>query len=261
MNIGAVGYNYEHREEFVMDRPEGTGCYLLLLIKEPSIFVINGIEQKAAKNSYVLFSPDTPYKYYADGDVYTDDWLYLRPTEQDITHLRKLDIPFDKVIQVYNMEELSQLVRFMAFEHHSKDSYNEEILSHYMDIFFLKLSRAISMKHHAGSQILSEKYQTMHHLRNRIYAMPENIPDVDGMAAETGMSRSGFQHLYKKIFGVSVMSDVIGSRIDRAKHLLRCTNLCIRDIAASCGYNNEYSFMRCFKEKVGMTPTEYRSCV
>ena len=70
--------------------------------------------------------------------------------------------------------------------------------------------------------------------------------------------RSGFQHLYKRLFGVSVMSDVIKGRLDRAKRLLSSTNLTVREIGERCGYSNEFNFMRQFKDYVGKTPTEYR---
>lgn len=60
MKIGAIGYNYQHRDGFVMERPNGTGCRLLLIIKEPSLFVINGMENKVKKNSFILFSPLVP---------------------------------------------------------------------------------------------------------------------------------------------------------------------------------------------------------
>ena len=60
MLVGAVGYNYRHRKDFIMDCPHGVGCPLILLIKEPSVFVINGIEHRAEKNSFILLSPDTP---------------------------------------------------------------------------------------------------------------------------------------------------------------------------------------------------------
>ena len=39
MLVGAVGYNYRHRKDFIMDCPHGVGCPLILLIKEPSVFV------------------------------------------------------------------------------------------------------------------------------------------------------------------------------------------------------------------------------
>ena len=58
MLVGAVGYNYRHRKDFIMDCPQGVGCPLILLIKEPSVFVINGIEHRAEKNSFILLSPD-----------------------------------------------------------------------------------------------------------------------------------------------------------------------------------------------------------
>ena len=74
----------------------------------------------------------------------------------------------------------------------------------------------------------------------------------------SGMSYSGFQHLYKKFFGVSVMDDILKSRFLRAEKLLMTTSLSIKSVAQQCGYISEYSFMRKFKEIYGMTPTEYR---
>lgn len=52
MLVGAVGYNYRHRKDFIMDCPHGVGCPLILLIKEPSVFVINGIEHRAEKKFF-----------------------------------------------------------------------------------------------------------------------------------------------------------------------------------------------------------------
>ena len=72
------------------------------------------------------------------------------------------------------------------------------------------------------------------------------------------MSRSGFQHLYKKMFGVSVTGDVISGRLERAKRLLSSTDLTVSEIASRCGYSNEFNFMRQFKDRVGRTPTQYR---
>ena len=82
--------------------------------------------------------------------------------------------------------------------------------------------------------------------------------DVAEMARIMGMSYSGFQHLYKKIFGVSVMADLTKSRFDLAEKLLLTTTLSIKEIAHKCGYISEYSFMRKFKERYNKTPSEFR---
>lgn len=91
-----------------------------------------------------------------------------------------------------------------------------------------------------------------------IHTEPERVMSIDEMAAAVNMSRSGFQHLYKKMFGISVINDVINGRLERAKRLLSSTDLTVAEIASKCGYATEYNFMRQFKSRTGKTPTEYR---
>lgn len=98
----------------------------------------------------------------------------------------------------------------------------------------------------------------MTQLRTVIHTEPERVMSIDEMAGSVNMSRSGFQHLYKKMFGVSVISDVINGRLERAKRLLSSTDLTVSEIASKCGYATEYNFMRQFKSRTGKTPTEYR---
>lgn len=72
------------------------------------------------------------------------------------------------------------------------------------------------------------------------------------------MSKSNFQHLYKKYFGVAFMQDLINSRIEHAKMLLLNTNLTSTAIAEQCKYKNYAHFARQFKEIVLMTPIPFR---
>ena len=83
MKIGSIGYNYSHGKEFVMDRPNGTGAWLFLLVKTPANFEINGKELYVKANSFVIFSPDTPCKYCAAEEIYTDDWMYFDADDYD----------------------------------------------------------------------------------------------------------------------------------------------------------------------------------
>ena len=261
MKIGAIGYNYVHDKTFIMDRPNGVGCRLMILVKEPSIFEINGVKHEVQKNSFVTFSPETPCKYYAAEKFYTDDWMYFEADKADLDNFERYDIKENTVYYLGNIEELSQIMHILAYEHYSADDFHEEIEAKYLDIFFIKLARMIKQRSTVSSEAFIEKNYRFTQLRTRIYTMPETVPDVEGMAAEVGMSRSGFQHLYKKMFGVSVMYDVITGRLDRAKRLLSSTNLTIKEIAERCGYESEFNFMRQFKSRYGQTPTEYRKCL
>lgn len=258
MQIGSIGYNYSHGEDFVMDRPNGPGAWLLLLIKTPALFELNGKKIKVKKNSFIIFSPDMPCKYRAAEKEYTDDWAYFSADGTDMEKFACLKIPVNEIVHLGSIEELSQLIHTMAFEFYSGNTYRQELMEHFTEILLLKLSRTIQSGIGGSSGALAEKNHRLTQLRTLIFTVPNVIPNIDEMAAELKMSRSGFQHLYKRMFGVSIMTDVINGRIDRAKRLLSSTNLTIKEIAELCGYKSEYNFMKQFKAKTGQTPTEYR---
>lgn len=78
------------------------------------------------------------------------------------------------------------------------------------------------------------------------------------VAEHCKMSPSHLSHLFKKKTGCNFKEYVDGLRLDKAKELLRKTDGRIVDIALKVGYNNDYSFSRFFKNKVGVTPKEFR---
>lgn len=258
MKLGTIGYNYSHDSEFAMDRPNGPGCWLMLIVKTPAFFSVCGKNYNVRANSFIIISPDAPCLYRAAGDIYTDDWIYFTADESDIKHFAKLDIPVNEPVYLGDTESLSQIIHILAYEHYSEEANHAEIEEHYTQIFLLGVSRLIRSGASVSTKSLSEKNYRMTMLRTLLYTSPDEAMSIDEMADSMSMSRSGFQHLYKKMFGVSVINDVISGRIERAKRLLSSTNLTVSEIAEKCGYSTEYNFMRQFKSRVGKTPTEYR---
>lgn len=258
MKIGAIGCNYKHEPDFSIDSPRGTGCGLMLIIKSPARFVINGEETIVEKGSFVMFTPETPCHYGTTKTFYMDDWVYFDYEEGDIERFTEMGIPLNRVVPVINTEELSQLLRYIAYERHSGEKNHDVIEKHYLEIFLHKLSSGINLSLPRQSISLFEKHYLLTLLRNKIYSNPEEMADVSEMARQMGMSYSGFQHLYKRVFGVSIMNDLAKSRFDLAEKLLLTTNLTVKDIAHKCGYISEYSFMRKFRERYGRTPSEFR---
>ena len=56
-----------------------------------------------------------------------------------------------------------------------------------------------------------------------------------------------------------LLTDYINEiRINKAKELLRDTNLRIQDIGAKVGIENRTTFLRVFKKVEGISPTTYR---
>ena len=101
-------------------------------------------------------------------------------------------------------------------------------------------------------------YSQLQNARRRILEAPQLDWNVDDIAHEAGISKSYFQRLYKETFNTSCMDDIINARIDRAKRLLENTDRQIGDIANECGYASGSHFMRQFRQKTGLTASEYR---
>ena len=170
----------------------------------------------------------------------------------------ELGIPFDTVLPIGNPDEFSQLIHLMTYEHYSAEGFHEEAEQHYLRLLLIKLSRRINQGRTANNGAFMEKNSLLSMIRSRIYTDPGSIGPIDSLARECSLSRSGFQHAYKKMFGISVMTDIVNGRMELAKRLLTSTPMTVESIAAKCGYSSAYSFMRQFKLTLGMTPTQYR---
>lgn len=258
INLGVIGYNYTHEKDFKMDKPDGPGAYLFLLVKSNSIFYINHKRYKVKKKSYVLFQPDTPCMYKGDDENYLDDWFFFNATEEDKNELLKLGLIFDTPVYLGNVDELSAIIHQISYNHFSADVYHEEIKILLTSVFFFQIAQQVKCKVLKAPDVMASKNDRLTYLRTRIFEEPDLFSGIDDMASYMNLSRSGFQHLYSHTFGVSVMHDVIIGRIKKAKEFLSRSNLLISEIALKCGYKSEFHFMRQFKDQTGLTPTEFR---
>ena len=258
INIGAIGYNYTHEEDFRMDRPDGPGAWLFLLVKSDAIFYINGKRNLVKKHSYVLLQPKTPCLYQGAKENYEDDWFFFNMTEEDKTELLERGIVFDSPVFLGSTEEISSLIHQISYNHFSADIYHEEIKILLTSVLFLKTAQQAKSKIIQPPDVLAGKNDRLTYLRTRLFEEPALFSGIDEMAAYMNLSRSGFQHLYSHTFGVSVIHDVIKGRIEKAKSFLSKSNFSITEISNKCGYKSEFHFMRQFKKETGLTPTEFR---
>ena len=77
------------------------------------------------------------------------------------------------------------------------------------------------------------------------------------LARECGISEIYFRSLFASQFKTTPKQFVIGLRIQKAKQLLAEGILKVNAVAEQCGFSNPYHFCRVFKEKTGLTPTDY----
>jgi AraC-like DNA-binding protein len=95
----------------------------------------------------------------------------------------------------------------------------------------------------------------------------QHLDDTDlnasRIAKSVGVSPGHLHRLFKAC-SVTVMRYVLSCRLDRAADFLRSlgrSNVSIGEIAYSCGFTNHAHFSRAFKERFGMSPSDYVSRV
>jgi transcriptional regulator GlxA family with amidase domain len=77
------------------------------------------------------------------------------------------------------------------------------------------------------------------------------------LTEKTGYHPVHLGRLFKQQKGVTPREYQRRLKINRAKDLLRHTNLSLTAIAAQCGFSSLALFSRTFRQMEGMSPTEY----
>ena len=90
---------------------------------------------------------------------------------------------------------------------------------------------------------------------NNNYSEKITLEDV---ASRIYITPHYFGILFKNTTGTSFSNYLINLRIDKARHMLKDIQYRISEISRLIGYNDSKYFCRLFKERVGVSPNEYR---
>lgn len=86
-----------------------------------------------------------------------------------------------------------------------------------------------------------------------------NKISVDSIAAALNMSYRSLARKFKAETDKTISEKLNETRLNAAAALLMQSNLSLYEIAAKCGYENEYYFSNTFKKYYGISPSEYRN--
>lgn len=254
MKIVNCGYDYHHPDGFKINRPNGSGDYILLIIRSPAYFIFEGTEYFTNGNAVVIFDKGTPQLYGSDNAEYINDWIHFECDEKDIKFLTELGIGFDKVMEFQNVSVLSNFIKQMYFEKYSNNKNSNHSVEMYFNLIMLKISDLCQKSELSDTEMMEQLVK----LRNQIISNPKEAWKIEDIAKKLSISKSYLQHKYKKFFNTNIKKDVTLSRIEYSKHLLFDTDYTISTITKLCGYENDVHFMRVFKKETGLTPTEFR---
>lgn len=102
---------------------------------------------------------------------------------------------------------------------------------------------------------------TIMQMQRRFKEDPSDATPLTELAEEYHFSISYLTHKFKQITGYSIGEFRMMCRIDAAKQMLLTTDYPIGTIGNLCGFADMSNFCRYFRQKVGCSPSMFRSCV
>jgi AraC family transcriptional regulator len=82
---------------------------------------------------------------------------------------------------------------------------------------------------------------------------------LEELASGCYLSLHYFKRLFKEYFGISPHQYIISKRLEVSKELLLNESHTVKEICQKVGFESDASFIRLFRERMGVTPSSYRS--
>lgn len=256
IRVNRIGYHYYNYAGLEINRPHGTGDYLLLFFRVPAEVMQNGEYILVPANHFFLYNKGDSQIYRKMDDIFVNDWIHfdIEPYEE---YFENLGIPFQTPFTLANNKLITDMLGDIYIEFFNEGEQHEFIMDYKVNAMFHKLSDMYRLGQKQSSAV-NKYYNVLSRIRREILDY-QYIPDnVEEVAGRVNMSASYLHHTYKDTFNTTIGQDIIKGKINYAEQLLQLTADSITEIARQCGYDNLEHFSRQFKKVKGVSPQKYR---
>lgn len=148
---------------------------------------------------------------------------------------------------------MQTLINELQGEHKLGDAYAVSLLR----AVVIELTRIISGKA-VDADIHTPTEHRIQEFLSHLSSSCDQPWTLQQMAEQCAVKRTHFTNLARKITGCSPLDYLARVRMERAKTLLRESDLKIIEIALECGFGSSQYFANTFRRATGLTPTEFR---
>lgn len=226
-------------------------------------YIISGKGRLEANQSVHLHSgqgfilyPNQISTYYADEE---DPWEYiwlefdgLRANESITLAGMSANSPVYTPVSAEAGAEICRLMRYIV--NHPSDPPMR--LVGYGMLLLVELVQSSSRRVNTGNARLRDFY--LRQATDYVDANYQNDITIEEIAAASGLNRNYFGRLFKETMGETPQQFLLHYRMAKAAELLRGSQMTIKEIGASVGYENQLHFSRAFKAVYGTAPSQYR---
>ncbi len=258
--VHRCGIDSYHGKDFFIAKPQGFDSWSFLYAVTPQRMYWDGRLSDVPAGTCILYPVDYPRFLNCAGgaDFFVNSWVHFSVTNHNVftDMLEKNKIPVAKPFRQAESSPFYTTLQMIVEEQCFVRSNYVEMVSSLMQVMWIQLGRnMISYDQPKDSNEVRQR-KAFEELRKNMYSTPEKKWSNEEMAASVHFGVNQFIFYYRHFFDVTPKQDLIEARIVKAKTLL-AYSAAVKEVAANCGFENEYYFARVFKQKTGLTPTEY----
>ena len=219
--------------------------------------VADGQDWTLHQGDAMLYAPNQWHMQYADIGVaprFVTISFDLDGGDLSGLYGRKLAVP----------QEAVTLLQQMLRTQERMDPYSTDMLMAQLTMLLLHLLRQAQSPSGVklqGTNTVHSENEIIRHAQQYISAHIREKLSVRLIAQQVDVSPSYLTVLFQKNLQISPGEYIRRIKLQESKQMIRENNLNFTEIAAALQYSTVHHFSRQFKEKFGITPTEYASSV
>ncbi len=226
-------------------------------LKAGDVFVIKGDtyhsfrELHAMKHCNIMFDP----QHFLDGETGLKQMPGYQALFMVEPYYRK-EHRFESklVLDPARLHFVEDMIHLMLDEYNALRAGSQAVVKTY----FASLAAYLSRQYSSHDNPAMEK---LLRLSKAVAYMETNFTEpicLDDVAAIAYLSVRHFSRVFKEIYSVPPMEYIISLRLKHACVLLQDSDTTVSEVALNVGFSNISFFSRCFKERLGLSPRDYR---
>lgn len=234
---------------------------ILLITDGNPLITVKDRTYNAKNNDFILINPMEIHSVNSNDKTYKLNCicfdLSVIPDKNTVDKLKNDSIQIKHYIDSskYNNSYLKDLFLKIVTTYNSANEWSDSKICAYLILFFSHL-----FENEFLIQKTKESKASVFCTEVLSYIAENYSQDISSKSAakELAYSHGYFCRKFMKNFGKSFSRYLTMYRISMAKILLESKKQSISEIAYSCGFSSADYFSKCFKQLVGIVPSEYK---
>lgn len=262
-----------HEPKWSMEQPNHHDNYEMVYIKRGmAVFEIGDQPVPIGANDIIIIKPGQPHRFSVDSDNGCE-FIVLNFKFQNSIDGHFSQVPIGDFLNFVTGKESGSFIKLKVSQKNEivilmnrilKERQSNEIGNDLLECLmvmelFVLISRALKMEWENNIKTRSPKVKELIQVAvNYINNNYERDISLGDIAHFVFLSPSYFTRAFKEEVGMSPINYLLKTRIERAKELLKETQMKVSDIALGVGFANQQRFNEIFKKYTGITPLHYR---